>query len=91
MNSLLDKADKIYTQISQEIKPVLEALIIKQDKQKIIEKFVPSLPAPASAPTQTTSITVKPNNPPGIIGIRMAPLTVLKPKNTNNYTKIQRV
>ncbi|CAF1103098.1 unnamed protein product [Brachionus calyciflorus] len=62
----------------------------KTEEQNIIEKFILSLPAPPSAPaqpTQTTSTPVQPNNSPGIIGIKMARLTVLKHKNTQTITQ----
>lgn len=77
INSLLDRVDKIYTFLSQEVKPILEALIIKLNEQSVLERFTltTSSNPPPSTIGQTTAGIV--SNPSGIIGIRMTPLTVI--------------
>lgn len=77
INSLLDRADKIYFNLSQQIKPALEALVIKLNEQNSIERYLVSAPpAPAPAPAQ----------PAPAESIRLTPLTVVNNNGTSQIT-----
>jgi E3 ubiquitin-protein ligase UBR4 len=52
ISNLLDRADKIYSSISQQIRPTLEALIIKLNEQNVLDKFMLQS-APVSLPLIT--------------------------------------
>lgn len=82
IGSLLDRADKIYTSMSQQLKPTLEAMLVRLNEQHCLDRYVvPSQPPVNAANTlvaQPTIVTVD-----QAAGMRLTPLTVISSNGTS--------
>lgn len=90
ISGLLDRADKIYTCMSQQLKPTLEAMLVRLNEQHCLNRYmVPVQPPPGNqqqpistaASGQPTVITVDQAAAAGG-GIRLTPLTVISSNGT---------
>lgn len=78
INSLLDRADKIYTSVSQQLKPTLEAMLLRFNEQHFLEKYL--------IQNQQLQALDQAGNPQNTGGVRLTPLTVISNNGTSQMT-----
>ena len=84
ISNLLDRADKIYTSISQQLKPTLEAMLVRLNEQNCLDRYmVPSQAPPSSSAVMTAEQAA---NNPLAGGVRLTPLTVISNNGTTQMT-----
>lgn len=86
IGSLLDRADKIYSSLSQQLKPTLEAMLVRLNEQSCLDRYiVPSQPplSGAAANDQSGALLATSVGPGGV---RLTPLTVISSNGTSQMT-----